>query len=178
MNIEQKIKYILLNLHNLPNKKRAIFYLQHEMYWFKWRKRKLKLGKIGYIFHQDRIGDWIYNERVSIKYVRQDTIDADENSFEAILDHFSWQWTTTHIWTFIILLFFGIKHLCKLAYWFYLSNFAYIFARSSFLDSLIRVGFKSLYEYNLIKSLDKWSYLNYSVIDSAADFCIFFDILF
>lgn len=83
MNLEHFINLYLINQSQLKNKKLFLRFLKYHLLLLIWKRNKLKLGKIAFIFKKTYLTSFIYFEEITIRYVNQDNTEEDEFSFEA-----------------------------------------------------------------------------------------------
>jgi len=179
MNFELIIKLIVKNFNRFKSKKVAQHWLSYEIYWYKWRVSKLKLGKIDYFITYDEINGVAYNLKYEMKHVRQDTTAEDEKKPENILkEHFSWKWESEYIGAAIVIVSWILWNIYKNCANFFYEHFGFLLHREERYEIIVRYLFKSIAESNLLSSMSKWESINYMLMECLTEFCLYFNILF
>ena len=178
MNLEHFINLYLINQSQLKNKKLFLRFLKYHLLLLIWKRNKLKLGKIAFIFKKTYLTSFIYFEEITIRYVNQDNTEEDEFSFEAWTEYFSWHWD----WVHIISLFFMLKIVFNsIKLWIIISfidPWRWIFFKPIYYDYFLKIFIENIYFIPKFGLFRKWLVYNQCFIDTLIDLCSLFDIFF
>ncbi len=180
MNLEHWIKRIRENRKNLRDEKKTIIFLKYHFYLLAQKRKKLKLGKIVFEIKEYKLDEMpAYKEEVTIRYVRQDTLDDEELKLENRLKALNWKWDFSHISAFLIITFFAIGLTYVYSYWWYCDNFpAFAFKPIKHLH-LVKEAMNTLNTPTIIKIgiLDYLKYKNIWLINLLTKLAIKLDVL-
>jgi hypothetical protein len=82
MNFEQLLKQVKNNFHRLKNLKKTKLLFQYYVNLLARKRKKLKLGKVGFFLKQKFYGGILIHEEWEMVYVRQDNTRYDELKLE------------------------------------------------------------------------------------------------
>lgn len=167
---EQIIKY------NLQNKFRKYLKAQYEL--LAWHRKKLKLGKIDFELKETFFHGIPVYSYMDIRFVRQNTLEADEKKIDFILDRQSYKNNLKDnlaISTSLSILFWEIyKSLCTQ----YEKRLPSLAFRSDICDFILKLGFNTTLKGKKFGLFEDWRFVSDWIVDVLIDFCINFNIIF
>lgn len=123
MNFEHLCSLFTQNWTKIKNKKKALFFLKENYRILKLKKQKLKLGLISFEIKEFKIPNtsYILFETIDIKFIKQDTIDEDEQKFENRLKRLNVK-KKKILYFFLFLLFIFLIYFIILNFIYFIEN--------------------------------------------------------
>lgn len=121
MVFENLIKIFNSNYHKAKDTKKILRFLAYEYNNLKFKKSKLKLGKIRFEIRETKVGDVVVNRFFEMVFTEQPTTWAFRQNFENALKRYSWRWDFQNITALIMLLALAFNTLLPML-WDYLES--------------------------------------------------------
>lgn len=153
-------------------------YLKFHILLLKWKRNKLKLGKVIFEIKAFEVEGFVLWDDLEIRYVRQDNTKNDENKLESLIDSYSWKNDWIHYSTVIFLTSIGIWQIRKIIKLYLYKTFPTFYIRDEHLDYIVKYNFENIVFPKNIGCLAKLNSINYMFIDIFVNFCSYFNVFF
>lgn len=177
MNVDLLIKTIKKNFHRIKDLELTLKFVKYHIELLEWKKKKLKLGAIVFEVKETYFNGILIIEEVDIRYIKQDNTDTDNLKIENRLKAIGWKWDLKNFAALVTVIILTASQLYNYAYSWYCKNLPTLAYRSEHYDLVIKHGIENAFFLPNFGAFKKTLQLNYWLVDTVTDFCIYFNIL-
>lgn len=166
----------LLNYSKFKNPTVVKKYLQYEYELIKWKRNKLKLGKVKFEYSEVKYGSIVLKPMFNMVFSNQPSYSSTKQRFLSMYESTEWNWDLKNVLAFLLIvvtLVFVIKNYLKSLISYYFSSFC---ESTESYETLLRFTL----DMTLSSKLTDTSYVQQLVqilSENIVDFCIYFNFI-